>query len=336
MQAIVLRELGEASNLRLEEVPDPQPARNEVVVRLKAAALNHRDVWIRRGLYAGIHLPIILGSDGAGEVFATGERVDPGLKGRAVVILPSLNWGTDERAPGPDFKILGLPDNGTYAQFVKVPASNVFPKPEPLSFEEAAAVPLASLTAYRALVTRAHVQAGETVLITGIGGGVSGFALQIAKMLEARVLVTSGSEAKLARAREMGADGGANYHSQDWGKEIVALANGQGPDVVIDSVGGKTFEKAFEIVRSGGRIVTYGATTGPANHVEIRRIFWKQLDILGSTMGNAKEFEAVFELYRRGGLRPIVDQVLPLSAAAIAHRRMEAAEQFGKIVLKIE
>ncbi len=336
MQAIVLRELGEATNLRLEEVPDPQPAHNEVVVRLKAAALNHRDVWIRRGLYAGIRLPIILGSDGAGEVYATGEGVDPGLKGRAVVILPSLNWGTDERAPGPDFKILGLPDNGTYAQFVKVPVSNIFPKPEPLGFEEAAAIPLAALTAYRALVTRSQIQAGETVLITGIGGGVSGFALQIAKTLGVRVLVTSGSEAKLARAKEIGADGGANYNSQNWGKEIVALANGQGPDVVIDSVGGQTFEKTIEIVRPGGRIVTYGATTGPAKQVEIRRVFWKQLNVLGSTMGNSKEFEAVLELYRRGGLRPIVDQAFPLSEAASAHRRMEAAEQFGKIVLNIE
>jgi zinc-binding alcohol dehydrogenase/oxidoreductase len=294
MKAIILRELGEPENLCLEDVPEPQPTSNEVLVRLKAAALNHRDVWIRRGLYAGIKLP------------------------------------------RPNFRILGLPDDGTYAQFIKVPVSNVYPKPDPLSYEEAAAIPLASLTAYRAIVSRAQVQAGETVLVTGIGGGVSTLALLIAKKLGAHVLVTSGSNAKIAHASDLGADGGANYQTQDWGKEILALSGGKGPDVIIDSVGGETFAKAIEIIKPGGRIVTYGATTGPAKQMEIRRIFWKQIDVLGSTMGTPNEFEQMLGLYGHNGLRPMVDRVFPLAEAASAHRRMEEAAQFGKIVLQID
>jgi zinc-binding alcohol dehydrogenase/oxidoreductase len=336
MKAIILRELGEAENLRLEEVPEPQPAAHEVLVRLKAAALNRRDVWIRRGLYSGIKLPIILGSDGAGDVVLAGAAADQSLVGRAVVINPSLDWGPDERAQGPDFRILGLPDDGTYAQFIKVPASNAYPKPDPLSYEQAAAIPLASLTAYRAVVSRAQVGAGETVLVTGISGGVSSFALLIAKRLGARVLVTSGSDAKLARAADLGADGAANYKTQDWAKEIVALSGGKGPDVVIDSVGGETFAKAIEMLKPGGRVVTYGATTGPARQVEVRRIYWKQITVLGSTMGTAKEFEQMLELYGHNGLRPVVDRVFPLVEAASAHRRMEEAAQFGKIVLQID
>jgi zinc-binding alcohol dehydrogenase/oxidoreductase len=292
-------------------------------------------VWIRKGMYAGIKLPMVLGSDGAGQVSEVGEGVDRSLVGQAAVINPSLDWGSDERVQGPSFRILGLPDYGTYAQFVKVPAQNVFRRPAGLSVEEAAAIPLAGLTAYRALVTRAQVRAGETVLVTGIGGGVSSFALQIAKKLGARVLVTSGSDAKLARAQELGAEGGVNYHKDDWAKEIVKLAGGEGPEVVIDSVGGATFVKATELVRPGGRIVTFGATTGAADKVEIRRIFWKQISILGSTMGTAREFGEMLALFGPGGLRPAIDQVFPLAEAPSAHRRMEEAGQFGKIVLRI-
>jgi zinc-binding alcohol dehydrogenase/oxidoreductase len=336
MKAIVLKELGEAENLKLEEVPDPQPGAGEVVVRLKAAALNHRDVWIRRGLYAGIKVPIILGSDGAGVVTQLGDGVDRSLDGQEVVINPSLNWGDDERVQQSNFRILGLPDDGTYAQLVKVPASNVNRKPGSLSFEEAAALPLAALTAYRAVITRAGVNKGEDVLVTGIGGGVSSFALQFAKRLGARVFVISGSDEKLERARGMGADGGANYKSQDWGKEIVSMCNGSGPHVVIDSAGGETLNKAIEIIRPGGRIVTYGATTGAVKQLEVRRIFWKQIDLLGSTMGTAREFAAMLKLYEEAGLKPVIDKVFPLSEAPAAHRHMEEAAQFGKILLRTE
>jgi NADPH:quinone reductase-like Zn-dependent oxidoreductase len=336
MQAIVLREIGGPEKLKLETVPDPQPGPGEVVVRLKAAALNHRDVWIRRGLYAGIKLPIILGSDGAGTVSAVGPKADAKLLGREVVINPGLDWGDDDRIQSPHFRILGLPDDGTYAELVKVPASAIHAKPAGWSWEEAAALPLAGLTAYRAVVTRALVGPKDRVLVTGVGGGVSQFAVQIAKALGATVVVTSGSDDKLARAKkQLGADGGANYRSGDWAKEIVRLCGGDGPDVVIDSVGGETIGKAIEITRPGGRIVTYGATSGPVPQLEVRRVFWKQLSVLGSTMGTPKEFAAMLELFGKGTMRPTVDQVFPLADAGSAQRRMEEAAQFGKIVMQI-
>jgi NADPH:quinone reductase-like Zn-dependent oxidoreductase len=336
MKAIVLRELGEPEKLQMETAPDPSLAPEEVLIRLKAAALNHRDIWIRTGRYAGIKLPIILGSDGAGEVIEVGTNVDRSLQGRPVIIYPAMNWGSDERAPGPAFRILGLPDNGTYAELIAVPAAHVFPKPASLTFEESAALPLALLTAYRALMTRTQIQAGENCLITGVGGGVSSFLVQIAVASGARVLVTSGSEAKLERAREMGAAGGANYHTPNWGKRILELCGGLGLQVIIDSAGGTTFEQALDMVSPGGRVVSYGATTGPAQTVEVRRIFWKQLNILGSTMGTAKEFGAALKFYEANRLRPVIDQVFPLSEAPAAHRRMEEGRQFGKIVLTIE
>lgn len=336
MKAVVLRELGGPENLLYEDVPDPQPGTGEVVVKLKNAALNHRDVWIRKGLYAGIKLPIILGSDGAGVVATVGDGVDKSLVGSAVIINPGLCWGADERVQSSDFRILGLPDDGTYAEYVKVPAEYIHAKPENLSFAEAAAIPLAGLTAYRAVVTRARVQAGETVLVTGIGGGVATFALQIARHLGARVFVTSGSDAKIERAKELGAAGGVNYKSPDWAKELVALNDGQGPDVVVDSAGGESLEKAVEIVKPAGRIVFFGATTGLAKKLDLRRIFWKQLNILGSTMGSPAEFAAMVRLYGAGGLRPAVDKIFPLAEAPASHTRMEEAEQFGKIILACE
>lgn len=336
MKAIVLRELGPPEKLQLEEFPDPIPGPGEALIRLKAAALNHRDVWIRMGRYAGIKLPVILGSDGAGEIVELGAQVDRALLGQAVVIYPASEWGSDDRVPGPAFRVLGMPDQGTYAQLIAVPAQHAFPITEGLSFDEAAALPLALLTAYRALVTRAQIQAGETCLITGIGGGVSTFALQIALSLGARVLVTSGSEAKLERAKTLGAAGGANYRNSDWGKRILDLCQGRGLQVVVDSAGGEAFEKALELISPGGRVVTYGATTGPAKQVEVRRIFWKQLNLLGSTMGTGQEFESALAFYGRHRLHPIIDQVFPLSQTAAAHRRMEAGEQIGKIVLKME
>ena len=335
MKASILRQPGPAENLKLEEVPDPVAGPGEAVVRLKAAALNHRDVWIRSGTGAyagGFKHRVILGSDGAGEVLSVGTGGAASLVGQAVVINPSLDWGEADLAQGQNFRILGLPDDGTYAQMVRVPASNIHTKPAGLSFEEAAAIPLAALTAYRAVVSRARVQKGETVLVTGIGGGVSAFALQIAAHLGARVLVTSGSDAKLARAREMGAAGGANYRTQDWAREIAALSSG-GPDVVIDSVGGETFARCVEILKPGGRIVSFGATTGAVKDFVLRNLFWKQATLLGTTMGSPREFAAMLELFGQGGLRPVVDKTFPLRDAAAAHRRMEEAGQFGKIVL---
>lgn len=336
MKAVRLYETGEPGNLQWGEVPDPVAGTQEVVVRLRAAALNHRDVWIRRGQYAGIRLPAILGSDGAGEVCELGTDCDKSLLGKRVLIYPALNWGTDSRVFGSEFRILGMPDDGTYAEQIRVPVHNVFLIPPGYSYEEAAAIPLAALTAFRALVSRAQLQKGETVLITGIGGGVSLFALQIAKALEAIPYVTSGSDSKLERAYRIGAAGGANYRTSDWAGEILKMTGGIGPDVVIDSVGGSTFDKVIELVRPGGRVVTYGSTTGAVPQLQVRRIFWKQLNILGSTMGTAQELEQVLRLFEQTGTRPVLDQMFPLKEAPAAHSRMQRAEQFGKILLRID
>ncbi len=335
MKAIVLRELGNPENFKLEEVADPKAGPGEVVVRLKAAAINHRDLFILQNLYPKIKLPAILGSDGAGIVAAVGEGVDSSLVGREVVINPSLEWGDNEKFQGPKYRILGMPEEGTFAEMIKVPAENANPKPDHLSYEEAAALPLAALTAYRSVVTRAQVKSGETVLVTGIGGGVAAFALQIARQLGARVYVTSGSDEKLARARQLGAEGGANYKNSDWGKEIVTLCDGIGPDVVIDSAGGDAIETAVKIIKPAGRIVFYGATTGLAKNLDLYRIFFKQATLMGSTMGSPREFSAMLELFSEGKLHPAIDKIFPLADAAAAHQRMEKGDQFGKLVLKI-
>jgi len=334
MKAIVLRELGSAENLKLEEAPDPQPGAGEAVVRLKAAALNHRDVFIWQGLYPSIKLPVILGSDGAGVVAAVGAGVDQSLIGQEVVIEPGINWGPSEEAQGRNYSFLGMPEDGTYAELIKIPAENLHQKPGRLTFEEAATLPLAGLTAYRAVATRAKVKAGETVLVTGIGGGVSMFASQIAKQLGARVFVTSGSDDKLARARELGVEGGANYKNPDWGKMITEMTGG-GPNVVIDSAGGESLETAVKIIKPAGRIVFYGATTGLAK-IDLYRCFFKQLTLMGSTMGSPREFAAFLKLYDGAQLRPMVDRVFPLAEAAAAHHRMNEGEQFGKVVLMID
>ncbi|HVC79465.1 MAG TPA: zinc-binding dehydrogenase [Chloroflexota bacterium] len=335
MLAIVQRATGDPDVLRMEEVADLMPGPGQAVVRLRAAALNRRDLYIRTGQYANIKLPLTPGSDGAGEVLALGEGVTTISPGQEVVVNPSLDWGDDPRIPGPSWRILGLPENGTYAQQVLVPASAIHAKPEALSWEEAAALPLAGLTAYRALVTRGQVRAGQTVLIPGIGGGVSSFVLLFAKHFGARVLVTSSSDEKLARARDLGADAGFNYKTENWIKAAREATGGLGPDLVVDSVAGETFNHILDVVRPGGRVVTYGSTLGPAPEVVVRRIFWKHLDVLGSTMGTPAEFQAMLDLFAEGTLRPAVDEVFPLAEAGAAQTRMQDSAQFGKIVLLI-
>lgn len=336
MKAIVLRELGDVENLKMEEMPDPQPGSDEAVVRLKAAALNHRDVFIIQKLYPNIKLPAILGSDGAGIVESIGDSVDSAWLGREVVIEPGLDWGPDDQLQSRGYRILGMPEDGTFAEKIRIPATNLHPKPPHLSFEEAAGLPLAGLTAFRSVVTRANVQAGETVLVTGIGGGVALFAMQIARQLGARVIVTSSSDEKLEMAKKLGAEGGVNYKNTDWGKEVVALSGGAGPDVIIDSAGGETLETAVKIIKSAGRIVFYGATTGLARNLDLYRFFFKQLTMMGTTMGSPREFAALVKMYTGASLTPVVDRVFPLAEAPEAHRRMALAGQFGKIVLKIE
>jgi NADPH:quinone reductase-like Zn-dependent oxidoreductase len=334
MKAIVLREFGGPEKLRYEEVPDPTPGPGEVLIRLKTAALNRRDYFITHNQYPGVKLPTILGSDGAGEVAALGEGVDGFQIGQEVIINPSLNWGDNPRVSGPDFTILGSPKDGTYAEMVAVPAENVFPKPTHLTWEEAAAIPLAGLTAYRALVTRGRLQKGEVVVIPGIGGGVATFLLLIASSLGARVFVTSSSDEKLNRAMELGAAGGVNSNSENWAKELQK-ATGGGADLCVDSVGGEVFPQLVRLTKPGGRIVTFGATRGPVPQLVMPFIFLKQLDILGSTMGNNEEFGQMLNLFEKHRIRPVLDKTYPLQDAAEALNRMKDGRQFGKIVLQI-
>jgi len=323
VQAVRVHEPGPASALRYETVPDPSAGPGEVVVELRAAAVNRRDTLVRTGVYE-FPLPLVLGSDGAGVVRETGEEV---------VILPGLHWGEREDAPGDDFVVLGGPEQGTYAELVKVPAENVFPKPAKLSWAEAAAFPVAGLTAYRALFTRGRLEAGDTVLVLGAGSGVTTFAVSLASQAGARVFVTSSSAEKIERARELGAEGGADYRNDDWPDAVRELAGG-GIDVVLDSVG-STWPNSLRCLRPGGRVVAFGATGAESVELAVRPFYLTQLSLLGSTLGSPREFEQVLATVEEGRWSPVIDSVRPLSEAAAAHERMEAGEHFGKLVLAI-
>jgi NADPH:quinone reductase-like Zn-dependent oxidoreductase len=336
MKAIRLHELDGPENLVYEDTPDPEPGSGEVVVKVHAAALNRRDVFVTRGMYPGAKqeaLPITLGSDGSGEVVARGEGAGGPDEGTEVVINPALHWGDDPAVPGKEYRILGLPDEGTFAQFVKVPGDHVFPKPSHLSHEEAAAIPLGALTAYRALVTRGRVQQGETVVVPGIGSGVATFVVQMAASLGARVFVTSGSEEKIEKAKELGAEGGVNYNNEDWSKELKGMAGGV--DLSVDHVGGEAFDALVSLAAPGGRIVTFGATAGPKVSVVMPRIFLKHLTVLGTAMGTPEEFGAMLDLYAEHGLRPVVNETFPLEEATAAMGHMEEGAGIGKIVLDV-
>lgn len=324
MRAVRLHETGGPQQLRIEDVPVPEPAQGEVRVRISHAALNHRDVFITRGLYPGIKLPVTLGADGCG-VIDTGPRA-----GERVVIDPMLDWGPEEHVWGEHATMLGMPRDGTFAQYVCVPQSNVYPAPAALSDAQAAAIPLAGLTAYRAAVTRGRVSKNDTVLITGIGGGVQTFVLLFAKQAGARVVVTSSSDDKLERAKALGADAGLNYKNDpDWHKAAKKI----GVDVAVDSAGGETFARLLDVVRPGGRVVTYGGTTGNAT-IRPFSIFWRHLDVLGTSMGSPADFEHMLACFG-DGLMPVVDQIFPMDEAVAAAQRMDDAQQFGKVVLQI-
>lgn len=333
MKAIVLREKGGPNQVSYEEVAVPTPQAGEVLIRLKYAALNRRDLWITYGLYPRIQLPTILGSDGAGEVEAVGEGVTGVKVGDSVLIDPGLNWGDEERFNGPDYTILGMPQNGTFAQYVIVPASQVHPIPSHLTMEEAAALPLGGVTAFRAVVTRGEVAENETVFIPGIGSGVALFALQIATALGAKVFVSSSSEEKLAKAKQLGAVGGVNYRDENWAKELTKQMGHA--DLIIDCVGGKTFNKLLDIAKPGGRIVNFGATLGPVPNLLLPKLFFKHLDIRGTTMGSPKDFAAMIQLVTSKQIRPVLDRSYSLSEIKDALLYMEKGANFGKITLQI-
>ena len=328
MRAVRIHEDGGPEVLVLEEAPDPVAGEGEVLVRLRASALNHLDVWIRKGL-PSVPKPRILGADGAGVVEALGEGVTGFEPGEPVVINPGIEVGNGK------IHVIGEHGDGTNAELIAVPATNVHPIPDGLSFAEAAAFPLVFETAYRMLVTRAGLREGEWVLAWGIGGGVSTAALAIAKALGARVIVTSSSDAKLERAREFGADAGVNHATGDVKAAVQEATEGHGVDVVVEHVGEATWQTSLAVAAPGGRVAVCGATSGPNPPAALHRIWWKQLSILGSTMGTGEDFAAVYELVATGRARPVVDEVVPLEQIRAAHERLEAGEQLGKIVLSV-
>ncbi|HEX9879423.1 MAG TPA: zinc-binding dehydrogenase [Candidatus Binatia bacterium] len=343
MKAVCIREHGGREKLRYEELDAPVlTSSREVIVQLKAAALNHIDIWNREGLTGmEVSMPHILGGDGAGMVAEVGADVDRVKKGDAVCLFPPSGCGRCEFCQSArdymcvELRVLGERVPGTYAELVKVPAENCFPIPAAMSYEEAAAFPLVFITLWRMLVTNAALKPGETVLILGVGGGVASAALQLAKEMRARVIVTSSSDEKLALARGLGADYGINYMKSDFVKEARAFTGKRGVDVVVDSVGGESWAKSLASLAKGGRLVTCGATAGAFPQTNIRRIFWNHLSIFGSTLGSRQEFCQLLNFLGVTGVKPIVDSVFPLQDAAAAHQRLEEGKQFGKIILRI-
>ena len=327
MKAVRIHEDGGPEVIRYEDAPDPVAGPGEVVVRVRAASLNHLDVWVRKGLPSAPK-PRTLGADGAGIVEAVGPGVSDLEQGQPVVINPGIEH--DGR-----ITVIGEHCDGTHAELVVVPATNVYPLADGLSFEDAAAFPLVFETAYRMLVTKAAVQPGEWVLVWGIGGGVATAAFQIAKALGANVVVTSSSDEKLARARALGADVTVNHVNGDVKETVRDVTEGRGANVVVEHVGEATWRTSLDAAAPGGRIVVCGATTGPNPPAALHRIWWKELAVLGSTMGTKTDFEGAYALVKSGRAQVIVDKVFPLAEARAAHERLEAGEQFGKIVLAV-
>jgi len=318
--------------LEIREIKKPKPVKDQVLIRLHAAALNHRDVWTQNEQSAPDH-GIILGSDGSGVIEDVGEDADDLMIGMEVIINPSLSWGNNPVVQGDSFKILGYPDPGTFSDYIVISKKQVFEKPEQLSHLESATIPLSGLTAYRALFTKARLRAGEKVLITGVGGGAALWAFQFALAYKARVYVTSGSEEKLQKAKELGALGIYNYKDLEWTKKAAKEAGGF--DIVIDSAGGEQFSKLPDLMMPGGRIVIFGRTGGNIPEISPRTIFWKQLSIHGTTMGTRDEFLSMIDFIEGRNIKPVIDKVFPLEEAEAALRRMERGDQFGKIVLKM-
>lgn len=332
MKAIVLE--GIKKPLTWMDVPTPEPGPDEALVRIRAAAFNRRDWWIQQGLYAGLKFPIILGSDGAGTVERVGAAANEEWLGREVIINPCIAWGESEAFQQRSFHILGLPQDGTFGEYVRVPVANLHGKPSHLSFEEAAALPLGGLTAYRALFSRAALKPGEKVLVTGAGGGVATFAIQWAVHTGASVYVTSSSADKIDRAMALGAKGGVRYTDTEWVSQLQDQVGGF--DVILDSALGDGFAHYLDLANPGGRIVFFGGTAGDIPSLNGRKIFWKQLSLLGTTMGSPADFSGMLALVEAQQIRPVIDSVSPLEDAEKTLRKMDASSQFGKIVLKAE
>src|ERR1051326_7520242 len=345
MKSIRFHTFGDASVLRYEDAPVPAIGPTDVLLHLKAAALNHLDVWVRSGARErNIPLPHIPGCDGSGTIAEVGSAVDWLKKGDRVLISSGLSCGHCEMCLGGrgnlcrSYRVLGTKEDGTYAEYVRLPAVNVHSIPDGLSFSEAAAIPLVSLTAWHMLVTLANVRPGETVLVHGAGSGVGSMAIQISKLLGAHVLTKAGSDEKLAKAKDLGADELINYREKDFAEEVKRITGKRGVDVVFEHVGGEVLEKSIIVLTKGGRLVTCGATTEFVAKIDIRYVYSRHQAILGSWMGGKQELTEVLKFF--GGnnprLRPVIDSAFPLENAAGAHKRMEERQNFGKIVLEID
>ena len=338
MKAALLKKTGPSeefrNNIIVEDVPDHDIKDNEVLINIKCAALNHRDVWIAKGAYPKINLPVILGSDCAGIIHSKGSAVTAFNNRDEVIINPGFNWGTNVSYQSKDFKILGMPDNGTFAEFVAVSQSYVYKKPSHLNFSQSSGIPLTGITAYRALFKKADLKKDDNVLIPGIGGGVSSSALVFAISTGANVFVTSGSDDKIKKAVTLGAKGGVNYKNDNWDKEILEMSDNN-INVVIDGEGGDTLSKCIELINYGGRIVCYGSTSGKTGSIPMARLFWKQLKIFGSTMGSPDDFAEMIKFINENKIIPVIDKIFPLENISEAFTRMNDGKQFGKIVVSV-
>ena len=343
MKAAVIQEHGEVDKLRIEEVPEPEYTEDEIVIKVHSAGLNHLDIWVRKGRgNLNLPKPHVLGSDAAGVVVAAGVKVTNVSVGDEVIVNPGLSCGCCEycnrgqQSECISFGILGLTRPGTFAEQVAIPSRNVWPKPSHMSFNEAGAFVLAHLTAWRMLMTRAQLKPGQTVLIHGIGGGVALSALQLAKLSDAEVIVTSSSDAKLKHAAQIGADHLINYKTvNDAAQKVKDITSGRGVDIIIDTVGAATWPIDFSAVRRGGKIVLCGVTSDAQAVTDLRTLYWNQLTILGSTMGSDEDFYQMLKAVTQAKLKPVIDSVVRLDNVKEATDRMEKAEQFGKIVLEI-
>lgn len=321
-----------SDRIQLKEVETPQPTENQVLIKMQTAALNRRDQWIREGLYPGIR-PATLGSDGCGIVVKTGENAKK-WEAKTVIINPNNNWGDDERHQSADYHILGMPTDGTFAEFLCVNQDRLVEKPKSLSLEEAAALPLAGLTAYGAVFKQGGIKKGDKVLISGAGGGVAQFAFQFALAAGAKVFVTSGDDEKLEKLEEMGAAGAVNYRDEDWNKQLKEMAGSF--DCAIDSAGGETFAEIIKLLGRSGRIVFYGATLGLPQKIDLYRMFFNQIRIQGSTMGSDKEFVEMVNFVEKHKIKPIIGSVTPFSDIISAFDTMKDGEGFGKLVVSMK
>jgi NADPH:quinone reductase-like Zn-dependent oxidoreductase len=342
MKAAVIYENGGLDVVRVEDIPEPKPAPDEVLVRMRYAGLNHLDIWVRKGR-PGMQpkWPHVLGSDGFGVIEAVGSQVKHLKSGDAVVVYPGLGCGhcdaceRGEKSLCPQFGVVGMNRPGTFAEYVALPTSNVFPKPPRLSSEEAGGFVLAYLTAWRMLMTRAQVKPGDTILIHGVGGGVALCALQLGKLAGAEVIVTSSSADKLERAKKLGADAAINYKTENVTERVRELTGGRGADVVVDSTGSATWPLDLACVTKGGRVVLCGVTTGAAAETDLRTVYWNQLTLMGSTLGSIGDLRQMFRAVTAAKLKPVIDEVFPLVRARDAMEKMEMGRQFGKIILHI-